>query len=553
MHATFKTEASGKNTVRWEYTVGFLLIVLSYFIIRLNLINIPLTRDEGGFAYLGSLAVKGGMLYRNGIDHTPPGLWLIYGVFYYLVPFTASGLHWLIHIYNFISMFFLSLLSLNLFNIRTCLWTALIYSVCTSSPSVEGSCGSAEMVMLLPIILTVFFSVYGFENRNIIYVFFAGFISAMAFWIKQPALVITLFVIGYIFFAALKSDDSEFLWLFSFFFSSGFFCLSFVIAISFYINGVWDEFIYWTFTHSISYASSGSILIGLNFFAWQIINMLLEMPVLWIALFAFVFSRHAMHPNKYYMLIGFLISSFIAAAHSTAMYRHYFALLCPSLALCAGTAVSRLIDTINSRNLKRFWILGAITGLLIMPVLFNLNYYWLNTPSENNKLLFGQDIFYESASIAEYLRKKTTPDDRILILGSEPQILVFSNRQSTTRHIYMYPVVGPYKRSPEFQNEVIEDIKRHPPAYIVNVKDSMSWVVKSNIEKFKSRLNNLITPHFEADGALIIKNNESRLLVGESYTQFFRNNDKSGVKILAYILKRKTSGPLTCSSEDPMD
>ena len=56
-------------------------IISAYFLLRLNIVDIPLNRDEGGFAYFGRLLSQGGTLYKDGFDHKPPGIWILYAFF----------------------------------------------------------------------------------------------------------------------------------------------------------------------------------------------------------------------------------------------------------------------------------------------------------------------------------------------------------------------------------------------------------------------------------------------------------------------------------------
>ena len=43
--------------------------------VRVNLLDIPLERDEGGFAYVGEMALRGKLLYTELHDIKLPGLY----------------------------------------------------------------------------------------------------------------------------------------------------------------------------------------------------------------------------------------------------------------------------------------------------------------------------------------------------------------------------------------------------------------------------------------------------------------------------------------------
>lgn len=542
MELSTKTDFSGnptsKNKALLWYGFWFFLITVSYYVLRLNLIDIPLTRDEGGFAYFGRLIADGGILYRDGFDHKPPGVWLIYAALSHIVSFTPAGLHWMIHIYNYLVLICLSVISWRLFNLRVSLWTALIYSIVSSSYDFGGSGATAEMIMLLPIVLSVLFCILGLEKEKDIYILFSGFLIGIAFWIKQPAMAVMIFLICWMCIELIHSKGIKAAVWYVSLFTSGFIIISAALLVSFRMNGTWNEFIYWSFTHSISYASAGSINTALFRFAMQLRSMVLGMPFLWILIISFYLYKRKEKTRINYFLIFFLASSFLAAMHSAAMYRHYFALVCPALAINGGVAISTFIDIQKMPSLKTTWIFFGISGLVVLPIYININYYYFNTPEENSANLFGQTVFSESMKIAEYLKNNTNGSDKILILGSEPQILVLSNRKSATRHIFMYQVVGRYKRALEFQEHVIDDLKRNQPAYIVYIMEPYSWLAGKSRIDFIRKINKALGNKYKTEGVVIRKNNQSILMVEDEFKNLCSKQKITNNQISAYLLKK---------------
>ncbi len=110
------------------------------------------------------------------------------------------------------------------------------------------------------------------------------------------------------------------------------------------------------------------------------------------------------------------------------------------------------------------------------PLIRDRHYYLYNTPLETSRRLFDLNPFPESPLVAAYIQERTKPNDPVLILGSEPQMLVLADRPSATRHVFFYQVVGPYKRAAHFQQEVLQDIAKNRPPYVVAVAFSLSWL-----------------------------------------------------------------------------
>ena len=115
--------------------------------------------------------------------------------------------------------------------------------------------------------------------------------------------------------------------------------------------------------------------------------------------------------------------------------------------------------------------------------------------------------------VADYLRKRTRPGQRVLVLGSEPQVLILADRKSASRHPFFYQVVGSYKRSSSFRRQVIDDFRKYRPGYVVVVQHPRSWMADpQTIEPFLDSLNDLLNERYRMD-ALVIPDGASGIFV----------------------------------------
>lgn len=74
----------------------FILLALSVllcFIARIQLLAIPLERDEGSFAYISHWLWRGRSLYTDMLDSKLPGLYAYYGLFTTLFGYNKVGIH----------------------------------------------------------------------------------------------------------------------------------------------------------------------------------------------------------------------------------------------------------------------------------------------------------------------------------------------------------------------------------------------------------------------------------------------------------------------------
>jgi hypothetical protein len=76
---------------------------------------------------------------------------------------------------------------------------------------------------------------------------------------------------------------------------------------------------------------------------------------------------------------------------------------------------------------------------------------------------------------ARYLAEHTSPDDCILIAGSEPEIYYYAGRKACTRLIFTYPLTGRYTYAAQLRQEFVADLVEHRPRYVVLVTDRASW------------------------------------------------------------------------------
>jgi hypothetical protein len=78
-------------------------------------------------------------------------------------------------------------------------------------------------------------------------------------------------------------------------------------------------------------------------------------------------------------------------------------------------------------------------------------------PYQVSRSIYGLSPFYESLKIADFIKKNTNPEDRIAILGSEPQIFFW---RSASSYIYMYPLMENHDFIFQMQKDFINDIKQ---------------------------------------------------------------------------------------------
>jgi len=146
-------------------------------------------------------------------------------------------------------------------------------------------------------------------------------------------------------------------------------------------------------------------------------------------------------------------------------------LLC---AVAAGTAVT------SSR--KTFFGLLFIAALGI-SVWGQRSFFFEADPLMAFRDLYTTNPFIEAPHIAGYIQSHSTPEDRIAVIGSEPEIYFDAQRRSATGYIYMYPLMESQPFVPTMQKEMIAEIEASRPKFIVFVSTQLSWLASPGSDK----------------------------------------------------------------------
>ena len=249
-----------------SFWVIWAAIALVYILIRINVANIPLDRDEGMFGYMGQLILDGGIPYLDAFDHKPPVVFYLNALALLFFPPTPLGIHVFLHMYNFLTLIALYCLVKAYSNSTVAgLWTAFIFAVFSSSPGIQGYGASTEMFLLLPLTLSLLFAVLAVSKKSLCFPILSGVFGALTFWTKQTAALAMVFIIAYLIFAQIKRTQSNrfdvakpllslALW------GSGFLAISLLIGGYFYYHNAFEKFIYCNFTYNFVYSKVSSSL-----------------------------------------------------------------------------------------------------------------------------------------------------------------------------------------------------------------------------------------------------------------------------------------------------
>lgn len=134
-------------------------------------------------------------------------------------------------------------------------------------------------------------------------------------------------------------------------------------------------------------------------------------------------------------------------------------------------------------------------------------------PREASRSTYGLNPFPESLEIARYIKNNSNDNDQVAILGSEPQIYFYSNRRSATGYIYTYALMESHPYALTMQREMIAEIERAKPKFLVFVRVATSWLVREkSIPHIFEWFNDYAQRHYELAGIVDIHDEKTSYL-----------------------------------------
>jgi len=540
-------EDTNNNTVgklsKIKFGTCWLIITLLYVLVRINIINIPLERDEGLFGYIGQLILNHGLPYRDAFEQKPPVVYYIYALALLLVRPTSSGIHIFLHLYNFLSLLALYFLSKIYFRSSSAgLWAALSYAILSSELAIQGFMASSEMFLLLPISLSLLFAVLAIRKSNLAFFILSGITGALACWTKQIAVFIVLFILLYMISSYLSSPNKTFIGITKILLAwcAGALGVSLIIMAYFYHKGVFSEFIYWSFEHGMYYSRKADSKYIVEYYFYQIKNILIGNFILIGVSLLFGFIGIFKRDKSGFFVLGFIAFSLMGTIPGYA-YAHYFAVIAPSLAVGAGYGFSNFADMIKGGNRKLAASILCAMLVILPPIIVNSGYYFLESPNQISRDFYGYNPFPESAELAEYIARNTNPDDRVFIFGTEPQILFYSQRKSATSHVAIYPLMANFQRHEEFQRKAWQEIISNSPKYVlfVNIPTSVMWDRKASPWLLEQTLKMLESDYYLEAVMVIV--GEKGQLIALSSVQDEAETDKYWRQAAIFVYRKRNS------------
>jgi hypothetical protein len=459
--------------------------------VRLRLLDFPLERDEGEYAYAGQLILDGLPPYKLAYNMKMPGIYLAYAGVMAIFGQTPAGIHLGLLVVHLASLVLFFLLAKRLFGLSGAALATSANALLTLSPVFYGLAAHATHFVVLPALLGIWMLFRFEKSRRWSDCLASGVPFGVAFLMKQPGLFFGLFGGLYLTWLCFREYSSPIasrvpirraftvaLRLGSF--SVG--CVLPFLAVCAWLKiaGVFPQFWFWTISYAREYATIFTPAQGWPYLRGMLESMFSTATLLCVAaaLGLALLCTVRMELDRRVFLAGFCVFSLLAVCPGYYFRPHYFILFLPAVALLIGLAVewgeTWFEPTPWLRHLPL--ICGGLAGVAsLLPyheILFTLS------PAEACRAVYPERPFLESLVIARHIEQNTKPNDRIAVIGSEPEIYFYAHRLSSTGYIYMYPLMEPQPFAKQMQADMVREIEQNPPSYLVfvSVRNSLSSV-----------------------------------------------------------------------------
>jgi hypothetical protein len=402
---------------------------------------------------------------------------------------SIEGIHLGFLFINAATVILVFLLSKRLYDASTGIIASASFAILSVSPSVLGTSAHATHFVLLPALGGILLLLKAIDSGKRKHLFWSGTLLGISLIMKQPGVFFIIFAFLYLLFVLTRRHNIPFNSLLKqgalFLFGS---ILPFVLTLGIlYLVGVFEKFWFWTFLYAYEYASLIPFSMGLEMFLRKVPNIMRHFYPLWgmvgLGISALFWDKTLRTYTPF--ILGFFVFSFLAVCPGLYFRKHYFVLILPAVSLLIGIGINSLKRLILKFQPRLQWM----PAILFLVVFFigvgqHGSFFFKLTPFEACRKMYGYNPFPESIRIADYIKTHSKEKDKIAVLGSEPQIYFYSNRLSATGYIYMNGLMEDHEYALKMQKEMVEEIEKVKPTYLVFVNIPTSWHARERSERY---------------------------------------------------------------------
>lgn len=484
-HMHTNDSGSSRLTAGYLRLLRLLLVAVLVLIavVRVRLADLPLERDEGEYAYAGQLILEGVPPYKLAYNMKFPGTYVAYALIMLVFGQTPTGIHLGVTLVTTVTALLLWRLGRNMLDEVCGVVAATTYAALAASPALLGLAGHATHFAALFVTAGLYMLWPAQRQLTWRRVAAAGLMFGLAILMKQHAAIFCVWGAFFVWsvcrhWGIPRSNHVRFLVAFS----AGALVPFLVTCALLWYAGVMDRFMFWTISYAAEYTRIVPLHKAPHLFFESLKKITERDQLLWlIGLTGLggIFLQPKLH-GKRLIFLGFCVAAFLTTVPGFYFRRHYFILMLPAVGLLAGCSVSAAREVLLRKCGMRLGMLPIIMygAVLCSDFVQNSDIWFRATPVQASRKIYLGNPFVEAEVFARYIQTNSTPETRVAVLGSEPQIYFLAQRRSATGYIYTCPLMEPHRFADLMHQQMIQEIESAKPDFVLFVAIPLSWLAR---------------------------------------------------------------------------
>ncbi len=461
----------------WAWIVLLAVLALTS-VVRVRLLDVPLERDEGEYAYTAQLLLDGQAPFEGAYSLKLPGT-----AYMYAASFLAFG--------ESVVAIRLGLLLINvatvllIFGIGTKLGGKLVgtvagaaYALSSLSIAVLGFTANTEHYAVLFMCAGTLVLLQYRDQLSARRALAAGLLFGLAVLMKQHAAVVALWAGCWLLWFARTRHRLGTVALHATSFGGAVLVPLALLTLYAWSQETLHTMLFWTWDYARAYASImpwsralESLLIG-GAGVFMMLGGVLVLAGMGIA------AARRSSESRWWFAVSFMLASALALSVGFYYRGHYFILALPAVAVLAGLGVRAIHQFLQERH----GILGALVGTGVVCSLAlawiparEVRSWFTYTVPDFSRHAFPLEHFVDYRRIAEDVSSIAVPGSRIAVFGSEPEVYFYTKLRSATSYLYTYPFLEQQPFQERMFQEYTQQLLDAPPDYVVVIADYYSW------------------------------------------------------------------------------
>ena len=464
-----------------SHWVNVIIVALVLILRSPTLLPSMYNGDESYYGIIANDTLDGGTFYRTAVDTKPPGIYYIY-----LAVFKVAGKNNLLAVHILaILVVVATALMLRRIGARVAddwagAWSGIGYAlfVHTYRPG-DTLVANTEIFASLALALSVLAFLQFGRKVGWGWMLLSGALVGVATLIRQPSAVTLAAMLAYLVYLWLipRTQSLGRVLAAGSGIVTGFIAVIAGLALYYVWQGNLLDAYHWAWAFAIRYVESETTF---PYVLHRLVTVHLAVMLAWGLLWYFgirqvidtlrSFRRRTALPTENVLIILWLVLSYLAIFIGWRFPGHYHLAVLPPLSILAGHAFSRFVAEQRRSPQPRWrWIRAGIIGAAILPAIgFLVGAFVVRTQTLN------------FLPIVQHIVAKTSPNDRIFVWGSLPQLYSFSGRRMATRFVSCSHLIGAYASRPREETdkgksllpgmwEMFQaDWEAHPPVLIID-------------------------------------------------------------------------------------